>query len=596
MKLAQLYTNRDDIFVPITFRQGINVIMGKVLARDDSSKDSHNLGKSLLIDVIDFCLLVEVKRDFFLKKHVDRFAGMVFFLEVELPAGGWVTIRRTVDEMTKISFKKHTTVGQNLRDTPEEEWDHWRVPFERSVELLDSFLSLVAIGKYQFRKGHTYFLRKQQDFNQVFTLSKFALGKDRDWKPFVAQLLGLDAKVLHAKYLLDEKVGELTQEQTRQRRESGVTEADYDRLKGQIDVKEDEIAHRQTELDQFDMHAAEIGIARETADSVDAQIGDLNDALYNMRSDLEQARRSQTIEVGFDMDRIKQIFEEANICFPDQLRSNYDSLLDFNRKIHAERHATLTSRIASLEAEITGLEQEHRQLSDRRTQLLSALRTGTSMEKFKRLQKTLDQERANLELLREKMTRVGKLLEVGKNITALKKEQTNAKTKITEMVLGESARYREIRLEFARIVREVLDRSAEIWTTQNGEGNLELHAEYSQADGGSHTSEGEGFTYRKFLCMAFDLALLSVYAKEPFYHFVYHDGALETLDPRRKLRWLDTVRRICEEKGIQYILSLIEGDLPRDAADNPVEFAASEVILSLHDRDDSGRLFKMPPF
>ena len=107
------------------------------------------------------------------------------------------------------------------------------------------------------------------------------------------------------------------------------------------------------------------------------------------------------------------------------------------------------------------------------------------------------------------------------------------------------------------------------------------------------TAAGLGNTYKKFLCMAFDLAVLMTYSKRSFYRFVYHDGALEGLDKRKKLNFLKVVREICRENGIQYILTLIDTDMPRDGIDRVVPFADDEIILRLHDRDDTGRLFEM---
>lgn len=60
MKLSHLYTNNPAIFTPIRFREGLNVILARIQHPKDHEKVSHNLGKTLLIDVIDFCLLKEV--------------------------------------------------------------------------------------------------------------------------------------------------------------------------------------------------------------------------------------------------------------------------------------------------------------------------------------------------------------------------------------------------------------------------------------------------------------------------------------------------------------------------------------------------------
>jgi uncharacterized protein YydD (DUF2326 family) len=56
---------------------------------------------------------------------------------------------------------------------------------------------------------------------------------------------------------------------------------------------------------------------------------------------------------------------------------------------------------------------------------------------------------------------------------------------------------------------------------------------------------------------------------------------------------LKVVREICRGNGIQYILTLIDTDMPRDVMDRVAAFADEEIVLRLHDRDDSGRLFEM---
>lgn len=131
----------------------------------------------------------------------------------------------------------------------------------------------------------------------------------------------------------------------------------------------------------------------------------------------------------------------------------------------------------------------------------------------------------------------------------------------------------------------------------NEKGNLEFRAEFQEGgQGDTFTSESEGTTYKKFLCMAFDLAVGTVCAKEPFFHFIYHDGALETEDNRRKVQWLATVRNASSEYGIQYVMTVIDDDVPRDDQDKKMDFDPVEIVRELHDQGDDGRLFKMPRF
>src|SRR5690349_5897070 len=116
MQLSRIYSNRPEIFHPIDFNAGktankLNVIYGEVRHPKDRKKDSHNLGKTTLIHLIDFLLLKGTSPDQFLVKHQDRFKGFVFFVEILLNTGGYATIRRGAAEPNKIAMKQHAEGG-----------------------------------------------------------------------------------------------------------------------------------------------------------------------------------------------------------------------------------------------------------------------------------------------------------------------------------------------------------------------------------------------------------------------------------------------------------------------------------------------------
>ncbi|HIF9391738.1 TPA: DUF2326 domain-containing protein, partial [Photobacterium damselae] len=78
------------------------------------------------------------------------------------------------------------------------------------------------------------------------------------------------------------------------------------------------------------------------------------------------------------------------------------------------------------------------------------------------------------------------------------------------------------------------------------------------------------------------------YSYLDFVRFIYHDGGLETLDERKKKAFLNFIRTNLELFGTQYILTVIDSDMPKG-----VKFTDEEIVLILHDNGPSGRLFKM---
>jgi len=125
----------------------------------------------------------------------------------------------------------------------------------------------------------------------------------------------------------------------------------------------------------------------------------------------------------------------------------------------------------------------------------------------------------------------------------------------------------------------------------NKEGHLEFKAEILD-ESGNATSADRGNTYRKLLCIAFDLAIVRAHIDEKFPRFVYHDGVFESLDDRKKENLLMIIRRYAE-LGLQPVITLIDSDLPVRTGESEPVFEGAEIVLTLHDENEQGRIFKM---
>lgn len=597
MKLSRLYTNDDSVFVPINFREGLNAIIARIQHPTDDDKSSHCLGKTLIIDVIDFCLLKTVgKKGHFLKTRDDLFGDLVFFLEIALEKGDFVTVRRAVSDATKIAFVRHQDRHRNFNNIADEKWDHAGVSLSASVRMLDGYLDLTAIKPWSYRKGFSYFLRRQEDYSNEFQLRKFMSGNHKDWKPYVARVLGFNEAAIAEKYEADADESAIKRLRDEAQSDVTVKVSDYEKLQARILAKGDEVSAKVSSLDRFDFKAQEIGLNQKLADEIEGRIAELNDSIYNARFDLVQVRKGLETRVDFNLEDIQRIFREAELTFPDQLAKDYSQLVDFNKRIHEERRSGLVKRAARLEASLSSLDAEMSELSAKRMEILQILGGTDSLEKFKRLQKELDRDRASLALMEEKAAKLDAIRAFDEQLKKAKDRKEELTSEISELIKNGSDRYKGIQRVFSRIIKEVLHRTAVLYVNQNGEGNIEFHAEYTDSESDEETQERRGTSFRKLLCIAFDLSVLINYSKDRFFHFVYHDGALEQLESKRKLALLNAVRSACTEHGIQYIFSAIEEELP--TADDPDNLCPrpDEIVLELHDGGEDGRLFKVETF
>lgn len=596
MKLRQLYCNKPQAFGPIRLNDGLNVVYANVERPRDSDKDSHNLGKTLLIHLIDFLLLKTYSKGLFLYDHKKLFSGFVFFLELETNAGHHITIRRDVSANSKVSIQAHEESGENFADRAIESWTHSCIPLEKAREQLDGYLGISAALPWSYRKGVGYFLRTQDDYRDVFQLARFSRGKDRDWKPFMAKMLGFNPEAIEAKYRLDVEIEEKgVQRKAAEELASAHSEA-YDKVKARLELKEEEHRAAKGHLDRFHFAREDLALNDELLTEIDARISSINERIYEIDFEREQIRSSLEHKVTFDLAKVRRLFEEAQAHLPAALCRSYEDLVEFNRRLTKDRGKRLREQQSALAAERASHVEALEGLDARRESILSILQESDSLEKFRKLNVDFMRNSEEVNQLRAQLQQLDRVSAIDKELKELRGRRDEAIEAVRDLVNAGNDVYRAIRSEFNRIVSAVLNVPAIIAISVNKEGNLEFEATILKSTNPTDiTSEDKGTSYRQLLCSAFDMALLSAYRDKGFFRFVYHDGVLEGLDNRKKLKLLEVVRDLCA-KGIQYILTVIDADLPRDASDAKVEFAPTEIVLTLSESGPQGRLFRMPKF
>lgn len=594
MKLSRLYSNKPDLFEPVDFVQGLNVVMAEIRLPENRNKDTHNLGKTTLGRLLDFGFLAGRDAKFFLFKHFDIFKDFIFFLEVELEDSSFVTVRRGVEDATKVSFKRHEAGYQDFSALPIDHWDHQEVPFDRARDLLDGLLDWRALKPWSYRKGLGYLLRSQEDFREVFQLRKFA-SKHADWKPFLAHMLGFNAQLVVQHY---EKEAELSKKQeTAQtiKNELGGSIEDISKIEGILLLKQKEAEKKQKLLDAFDFRAQDKDRTKLLVDDIDERIAALNGQRYSLNQNKKKILASlEEDQILFNPDEAQRLFEEAGVLFKGQIKKDFQQLIAFNRAITDERRGYLQEERVEVEAELKRVNAELSSLGKKRSDMLSFLSGTDIFGKYKQVSDEMVTLRAEITSLERQRGFLHRLQELRADIRGLTEERGHLQTQIEADVekqnSDQESLFSTIRLFFSEIVEDVIDRKALLSVSPNQAGHLEFKAEILD-ESGNATSADMGHTYRKLLCIAFDMAVLRAYIDDKFPRFVYHDGVFESLDDRKKENLLAVIRRYVE-LGVQPVITLIDSDLPARTGDEPV-FANDEIVLTLHDESEQGRLFKM---
>lgn len=596
MKLSRLYTLTEELFPTIRFNEGMNVVFAQVKDYHQKSQDAHNLGKTFLTTVIDFCLLSGMKAEHPFAKHSDRFSTFTFFLEILTNNGKYLTIRRSVTGAKNIAVNI-SEESDDMRSVPLNDWTHSGLGVEKAKKIIDGEVGLSAIQPYDYRKGLGYFLRRQNDYDDVFRISKFGRGKDLDWKPFMALLLGFDSELIRTKYEIDDEIEGVERDIVAVESQAGASTDQLDEVQGKIALLEQRVEQRRQEVDEFRFYDADLGVTKELVEGIEKNIGRLNELRYTAMSQIEEVRKALNTDLPFDLDQIRQLFEETKGYFPDLMEKDYQRLVEFNKGLSSSRKDRLQQHLTRLEQKCVQYNFELNELDGERSKATEQLRRAETVVKYKELGRRLIDEEEQLIGLRSVVQRLDSTFELREKLRNLKIKRLNAIGDIEKMVSNPPSHYQLVRRMFGDFAREVLNVYAILSVRPNGEGNLEFECTIARDSlGVGTTSEGDGFSYQKMLCVCFDLALICSFAKESFYRFVYHDGVFETLDDRRKIKMLDEIRNLIESYKIQYVLTVIDSDLPRSEDDQKLFFSSNEVIRELHDQGDSGRLFPGPVF
>lgn len=593
MKLSKLYSNLPNYFEPIVFNSGLNVVVAEIRLSGNTDKDTHNLGKSTLRDLINFCLVSKKDKDFFLFSN-KQFISFIFFLEIELDSGIYLTIRRSILNGSKFSFKQHKEKLQDFNNISDEEWDHFEIGYEKSKHLLDSYLNLTEISPYSFRKIIGYLLRSQNEFNDPFDLG--FKGAHSQWKPLLAKVLGLDFQAIERSYEIESELGEL--EEKKKKTLPAIEAKNISEIEGLIAIKNQALNIKEQELESLDFSSIDEVNTDNLVKDIGVNIRRINNDLYYLKANLEQINVSLSeSKIKFNIKETEQIFKDVGIVFNDQVVKNYNQLIEFHNDIMKERRSILLKEKNSLESKIADLTANLKLLNLTRSANITLLNSSNILDKYKSLANEIATIKSNISYLKDQSLVFQEAKELQTQIRTKESEFEKVIAAIENSITLNTAsnsesKFAQIRLYFSYLVNAVISEPAMISVNLNNEDHVSFSAKLLDSTG-NKTSADKGNSYKKLLCIAFDLSLLKAYQSKNFPHFVFHDGVFETLDDRKKENLLKEMR-LLGESGIQQIITMIQSDIPNDYEEVHEWISESEITVVLHDDGEKGRLFKMP--
>lgn len=595
MKLSKLYSNKP--FHNTTFNSGLNVIFADVKAKA-SPNSSHSIGKTKFIQLLDFLLLKTITpKKHFLTSTKDpetnslKFNGYEFYLEILLNSGEYLTIKRTVSDSSKVSIRLSK---ESINDyIIPKDWKFINLTITDAKLKLNEYLDFDFFIKYpslDFRDTINYSLRVPDDgdYGDLFKLSKFTFD-EKKWKTFMFSLLGFDSTSVTEKYKIEEEVKQKEKVIKEQEEGFNIQSNQKDEIEGFIQVLNKGKQEKLSELDNLNFFNQDNRLIIELVQDIESKISELNKASYNLQFEIKKINESLQGEYNFDINIVREVFREVELHFPDQLLKSYTELIEFNKQITIERKVLLKDSLNNKMQLLREVQISLFELNTEKEKYREVIQDNTILKKLKEYQNELIKLENDLARHEAKLDSI-KIIESKKNeIDKLNSELKIEIQKILSILENTSSngKYVSIRNYFSDFAHSILNYQAIISIAPNKNNNVEFNYRIGE------TKKGDGNTYKKMLCVAFDLALLAEYSNESYFKFVYHDDVFSNQENKIRVRLIELLRKYCLKYNIQYILSIIKDDLPRDENDNFIMFSDSDIIMRLDDKNDDGKLFKM---
>jgi len=573
MKLIKISANKSS-FKTVTFRDGFNFIIAE---KDKTSgdKDSTNgLGKSLLLEIIDFCLGSNPSET--LKK--DEMKDWTFYLDIKLNDDIF-TLTRSVDNQGEITIHGNLDIfgisnkGDNTLST-----DALKAIFGNYLFGLNDARLENKKNKPSYRSLISYFMRTGADaFSDPFTY----FAKQPTWSKQVnnAYLLGLDWELSTKLSQLKLKLEKLDTAN------SAIKNGALDDFGGTVGELESEKINLQTKLDikaerlkSFQVHEDYREI-QSTANILTERIHNfLNTTTIN-----SQIIEKYKCDLGNEKDenlRVEQIYREVGVIFGESLLHELADVEQFHNQVVTNRRDYLKSEIDSLSQDNIDLQKKIAALSKERSTYMEILDSHGALDEHALLQNEVSKERAKISDIESKISR----------LTEIEELISNLRVDIEKMVSKMRRDYSE-RLPTIATAVKMFNLNSEYLYAQPGTMSIDISKEGYKFKVDIKKSGSNGVGNMKVLC--YDL-MLAEYWKTVVKKEIplFHDSRIfADVDPRQIAKALELAKLKSESLDFQYICSMNSSYIPNtylsDDFKNTVE---DYTVIKYHDRDETGSL------
>lgn len=557
---------------------GVNLILADRSTSAGDKDTTNALGKSTLIEIIDFCLASNTSPGKGLR--IEALQGWAFTLELSL-SGRDVAVTRATDTPGFFAIEGATD-DWPVRPTPNKEGvpgldaKKWRAVLAWALFGI-SDLSAESGYKPSARSLLSYFVRNQTAAYNI-PFKHFDNQKTWDIQVHNAFLLGLNwEKAATWQQLKDQKNaldalkqaiktgavdGELAS--------LGELEAERLRLSTQLEREREALSNFRVLPQYREIETQANLLTSEIHGLVNANIVD--------KRRLDRYRDSLVSEDAPTENRLEALYGEAGIALPGAVKKTLADARAFNAQIIANRREFIAGEIAALEAAVSERETDIATLTDRRANYLSALAGQGALEELTQLQELHAATRLKVDELTNRITQLRQMTTKADTI----------KVETVELKRATTLDYEERRALWSRALSLFSEFSESLYKSP-GRLVIDIDDTGYKFDVEIAGSPSEGISKMKIFC--YDLMLISFARQRGLgIDFLIHDSTIfDGVDPRQRAHALELAATMAAKHGFQYICTLNTDMVPVGDFTSGFDYE-SLVRLRLTDTDPTGSL------
>lgn len=538
------------LFKDIIFKPGLNIILGKY---SKSGKDINGIGKTTIINFIDYCLLADGPKTLFFSEKYSFLKNEKICLKFNIGDKVFSIERDFIN-------KKEAIFTRDEKD--------------REV-YSDSDLRLILGGEMGkgsdyagiydplwFRTLMNFFIQDDHSFlaRDSKNVLKFTIAKRQaELLTYCLFLMGIDNSLIWSFDNNKVDLKKLQSDQTRINKQIvEQTGKSVDDFKAECDSVTRKVERLEEGLKKFTFDENQADIESKL-NNLSCEISSLNKEHLMLSRKYSDIQESLKISIDVDIDKVKDLYNDLNLEFSEFIKKGLDEVVSFRNDISTNRSRFLKDREKQYGDNLKAIKENVVRLESERSKLYQLLDEKSAFDSIKSAYTNLLEEKSHLA---SKESYIDQLDYIENSIAGKKSVAAIIVADIVKSKDTIASKTNELKKVFLDIVENSVD-------TDQADVQPYFYIEYKSNQTSPvqiklEVPRGGSLGKGRFKILAFDLTMFMVSGLSGYNmpSFLIHDGVFHAIAHKTRINFLNYINKKLDDIGhLQYIITVNEDEI-----------------------------------